>query len=652
MLRLLRSTRSPLVRSLHATSRASLPRLPTKEEVFTKFQFPKYTNTINSINKDIHSHWDQTVTLQGWIDKKPKKLGKKIAFATLRDFEGNFTQIISKDPEIVSKIQKSQIEDCISITGKITKRFAKADQSSEEGEEVRWDLDIQEFNTLNSSDVLTSQLEALKTLPNEFPQQYRYLQLRLPYFQNALKTRSDASNLIRNYLINELKFMEIETPLLFKSTPEGAREFLVPTRKSNLFYALPQSPQQYKQLLMASGVKNYFQIARCFRDEDLRSDRQPEFTQVDLEMSFANARDVQDVIESTVQKIFRDIGKNELLTLNEDGSVRKGGDLIHLNYDEVIAKYGIDKPDLRSTLEIVNLTGFCEIPENPEFPVFEALVLRGVLDESNQHIPQNIANMTQYSKRKPYFLEISTPDLQKSWTEQISSKFQLKNTAQLHEKLNLQIGDVLVYSDRAETSYENPTPLGRCRQLAIEEYPDRWRRCSEHENVALWVENFPLFNPVEIEGNSGYPIYDYKKFEATHHPFTMVQLEDYDQLFQNPLSVKGDHYDLVINGMEIGGGSRRIHDAEIQKYVLSEVLQIKNHDELFGHLLKALELGCPPHAGFAIGFDRLMTILINSNTIRDVIAFPKTSNGSDLVVSSPSAVSDKNLKEYFIKNID
>lgn len=591
------------------------------------------------------------MTLQGWIDKKPKKLGKNIAFATLRDFEGNFTQIISKDPAIVEKIQKSQIEDCISITGKITKRFAKDDQETQ----LRWDLNIQELNTLNSSDVLTSQLEALKSLPpSEFPPQYRYLQLRLPYFQNALKTRSDASNLIRNYLINDLKFMEIETPLLFKSTPEGAREFLIPTRKSSLFYALPQSPQQYKQLLMASGVKNYFQIARCFRDEDLRSDRQPEFTQVDLEMSFANARDVQDVIESTIQKIFKDIGKNELLTLAEDETVKKGGNLIHLEYDEVMSKYGIDKPDLRSTLKIENLSKYIEQPLNSDFPVFEGLVLRDAISRTTGRLPTAIFNEQEYKNRKPVILPIKTVEDEINWINKLPQHIKLTDAEQLRSKLNLKKGDVIAFSDRAETSYENPTPLGRFRQLSIQEFPDKWRRCKPNESVALWVENFPLFNPIELETKTkvNYPQYDFSKHEATHHPFTMVKLDDYEELFRNPLNVKGDHYDIVINGMEIGGGSRRIHDAEIQKYVLKEVLQINNYDQLFGHLLKALELGCPPHAGFAIGFDRLMTLIINSNTIRDVIAFPKTSNGSDLVVSSPSVVSDANLKEYYIKNLD
>ncbi|KAH3680908.1 hypothetical protein WICMUC_000051 [Wickerhamomyces mucosus] len=631
-------------RSIHTRNKA-LQKIPTKAEIDVKFNFTKHSNTINLINKDISSYWNKTVTLQGWIDKKPKKLGKNIAFATLRDFEGNFTQIISKDESIVEKLQRSQIEDCISITGKITERFSKENEDNE----MRWDLNIEELNTLNSSDILTSQLESLKTLPNEFPQQYRYLQLRLPYYQKALKTRSKTSNLIRNHLINDLNFTEIETPLLFKSTPEGAREFLVPTRKNSMFYALPQSPQQYKQLLMASGVKNYFQIAKCFRDEDLRSDRQPEFTQVDLEMSFAKSRDVQDVIESVVSKVFKEVGQNEVLTLNENGGAVKGP-FIHLEYDEVISKYGIDKPDLRSNLKIENISEFVKNPINKEFPITEVLVLKNAFN-GKANLPKTLFNDLEYKNRKPTIVPIKTDDDITNWMNKIP--FELINVKKLQSQLQLSQGDVIAFSTRSNISYENPTPLGRFRQLAIQEFPSQWRRCKEDENIAIWVENFPLFNPIEIETNSkqDYPQYDYTKFESTHHPFTMVNLNDYESLFSDPLAVNGDHYDLVINGMEIGGGSRRIHDSSIQKYILKEILGINNYNELFGHLIKALELGCPPHAGFAIGFDRLMTILINTNTIRDVIAFPKTSNGSDLVVNSPSDVDNATLKQYFVQKL-
>lgn len=540
------------------------------------------------------------------------------------------------------------MEDCVAITGTVEKRFAKKDADKDE---TRWDLNIQNYNVLNSSDVLSSQLESIKNDPMaEFPQQYRYLQLRSPILQKALRTRFKASKLIRDHLSSK-DFIEIETPLLFKSTPEGAREFLVPTRKADKFYALPQSPQQYKQLLMASGVKNYFQIAKCFRDEDLRKDRQPEFTQVDLEMSFADKEDVQDVIESTVKRVWKEIRGEDICTLDDNNST-KVGNFVHLSYDHVLSKYGIDKPDLRSTIEIQDLSEFATAIENPDFPVFEVCILPNAYNLAQKKLPKQLFDPNEYKNRKPVIIPIKTKEDIDSWYEKFAGKVNFKDIESIKSKLNLQVGDVIAGSTRARLTYENPTPLGRFRQLSIQEFPEQWRH-SDAFHIAAWIEDFPLFQPSEVTTTekTEYPLYDLSHFESTHHPFTMLKPEDYDKLESDPLSVKGEHYDLVLNGVEVGGGSRRVHDSQLQYYIFEKILKINDPDRLFGHLLTAFKNGCPPHAGFAIGFDRLCAMLIGSESIRDVVAFPKTQNGSDMVVGSPSSVSDENLKEYHVKKI-
>jgi aspartyl-tRNA synthetase len=570
-------------------------------------------------------------------------MGKNIVFATLRDFDGNFTQIVSKDTEIVALIDAANVEDCVAIKGTVVQRRTR----SAEDQTIRWDLKIDEFKTLNSSDVLTSQLESLKATPNDFPPQYRYLQLRLPFYQQALRKRAKAATVVRSEL-GQMGFTEVETPLLFKSTPEGAREFLVPTRRVNQFYALPQSPQQYKQLLMASGVKNYFQIARCFRDEDLRADRQPEFTQVDLEMSFADAKDVQDTVERVVKRIWKEVAECDIFTVGVD--CVQLGDFTHLSYEQVLSKYGIDKPDLRSTLEFQNLEGLATAIENPDFPVFEVCVLRGAF-EGKAKLPQKLFDGAEYRNRKPIVIPIKTEDDLQHWYKKFTHMAEFHDIKQVNQTLDLRVGDVIAGSTRSQVAYENPTPLGRFRQLAISEFPDKWRH--DVPFVGVWVEDFPLFNPTELssESKQDYPQYDRSVLESTHHPFTMAKPEDYELLETDPLAVKGEHYDLVVNGVELGGGSRRVHDAEVQRYILDEILKVPNPDRLFGHLLKALSMGCPPHAGLALGFDRLCAMLIGSSSIRDVVAFPKTQNGSDPVVESPSSVSDNVLKEYHIKKV-
>lgn len=671
-------------RTLFASRRThNVSALPNKEKTLAKFSFPAATCTIRDINRDIDEILKKgsiNITLNGHIHKKPRIMATR-SFAELRDANGDIIQILMSPEHTPTKnfelLKEATIEDSVSVSGIIQLKQSKA------GEECKkWELIAQNYQVLNHSNLDAARLDKLKhSSPKDLPPQFRYLQLRTPFYQNSLRTRSKVANLIRNIFLENHDFVEIETPLLFKSTPEGAREFLVPTRLHDKFYALPQSPQQYKQILMSSGFTRYFQIAKCFRDEDLRADRQPEFTQVDLEMSYINNSDqVGLVVENLIHNIWNKIANLPTYRLNSDDLLeqinfedRNTLAFTKLNYIEALSNYGIDKPDLRSSLKFKNITPFFLPMKNKDnFPILEVCILRDAFDPSKKtKVPNVLTDSNNYSKRKPIVLGIKSENDAQNWYQKFVDKNVIQTTTafdetELNKFLGLKAGDILAMSTRSELPYENPTPLGKFRQLAIAEYPNKWKRklfdkrtgdIIENYNVeevfvGSWIVDFPLFNPVEIsEKSDEFPEYDFTKFESTHHPFTMAKLEDYDLLASDPLKVRGEHYDLVINGVEVGGGSRRIHDPQLQKYIFENILKIQNYNELFGHLLHALSMGCPPHAGLALGFDRLCTMLVGSTSIRDVIAFPKNQSGIDTVVGSPSHVNEKTLNEYQITKI-
>ncbi|CAN3361831.1 aspartate--tRNA ligase, mitochondrial [Diutina catenulata] len=622
--------------------------LPDRDTTIQKFSFPAATTTVADIGPTSEN---QRVTLHGHLNRKPRTRATK-QFAELRDIHGDTIQLVLNEPLATTA------EDCVSVTGKIVKKHM-----STGNQDQQWEIQVEEYQLLNSSNLDAARLDKLKhQKPSDLPPQFRYLQLRTPQFQRALRIRSRVTQTIREALLSQ-NFIEVETPLLFKSTPEGAREFLVPTRTPNRFYALPQSPQQYKQLLMASGVHRYFQIARCFRDEDLRADRQPEFTQVDLEMAYINnAQEVQAVVEDMVQAVWKAVKGQLAYRLRPDGfleTVAPGDTRFNsMRYSDALARFGIDKPDLRSSLEFVNLSNWLK-STNPEFPVVEACVLKGA-----GSLAKSLLMDQNYPSRKPDVIAIKSEHDRVHWFETLEGNAytsrNASDTMDAMSKLDLQVGDILAISNRADLSYENPTPLGKFRQIAIAEYPNNWRRQVKrsdriHEDVSpdvcvgSWVVDFPLFNPVEMESKGEYPQYDFTRLTSTHHPFTMPKLADYGHLSSAPLKVRGEHYDLVINGVEVGGGSRRIHDSALQLYVFESILGIRNHEELFGHLLKALSMGCPPHAGLAIGLDRLCAMVIGSTSIRDVIAFPKNQSGIDPVVDTPSTIPLTTLKQYNIQ---
>lgn len=645
--------------------------LPNKANTLAKFDFPLASHTIPSISSNIdrYLHGD-TIVLNGHLHRKPRIMAKN-SFAELRDSTGYTVQLIlSPDttPKSMFDILKASIpEESISVTGYVKEKQVKQDQDRD------WELLVTNYQVLNASNLDAARLDKLKHLnPHDLPPHFRYLQLRDSHYQKTLKTRSMVANIVRGVFINDHDFTEIETPLLFKSTPEGAREFLVPTRSHNSFYALPQSPQQYKQLLMSSGFTKYFQIAKCFRDEDLRSDRQPEFTQIDFEMSFITSiSQITLVVEDLIKSIWSKVVGIPVYIVNEKGNLQQiteNQSFTHLTYSDALSKCGIDKPDLRSSLEFHTLLEFFVLTRNPQFPVIEACVLDNAFNpnENKFKIPKVLTDQANYSRRKPIVIPITSETDAQCWYDKFIDKQVLLPTSsfdsiKLQNYLNLKPGDILAFSDRAELPYENPTPLGKFRQLAMATYPKRWDRKVELTNgdlveasddipVASWIVDFPLFSPkdVTVDPSSPYPSYDFTKLESNHHPFTMVKVEDYDLLESDPLNARGEHYDLVINGVEVGGGSRRIHDSQLQQYIFEHLLNITNYNDLFGHLLHALSMGCPPHAGLAIGFDRLCAMISGCNSIRDVIAFPKNQSGVDPVVESPSSIKESTLNEYFI----
>lgn len=629
--------------------------LKTLPEILSKFQFSRPTSVVSSLTGELND-----CSMAGFINKKAKKLSKTLTFGSLRDVNGDVIQLVDyNSPSLIRNIMP---ESSVLVQGKISK---KQDGSTSPGTSDL-EFQVESVQVLNEASMIGSQLDASKT--KEWPPEHRYLQLRQPEYQKMLRRRANIMKACRSSL-DDLGFVEIETPMLFKSTPEGAREFLVPTRKKSLMYALPQSPQQYKQLLMASGVHKYYQIARCFRDEDLRQDRQPEFTQLDMEMSFADGSDVQNVVEAVTQDIWRSVPDKNLYTISNLATgticpVNKGDSYFRLTYRDAIALFGIDKPDLRSSLTIQDLSGMARAQENEHFPVVDALVLKNALSLNRQCV-EALSDPRNYTNRAPIVVAMDSTDNSINWAKilgQLTPIAVVEDAEKLKQTLNLEQGDVVAFSTRGSIpSWENPTPLGRFRQLAIDLFPSHYRRLrpngeplEKDDFIATWVTEFPLFTPIERSIPEGskqdYPDFQFHAPVAcTHHPFTMVDPRDYEHILGKEfLSVRGLHYDLVVNGVELGGGSTRIHDVPLQRFIFAEALGIKNPNSLFGHLLTALDSGCPPHAGLAIGFDRMVAMLSNTTSIRDVLPFPKSITGADPVIGSPSKVSNHQLKPYHV----
>lgn len=562
---------------------------------------------------------DQTVTLQGWVAKK-RNLGGLI-FIDLRDRSGIIQLVVrpeNKNYEIAETVKNEYV---IELTGTIKERESK-NLNIPSGE---IEVEVEELKILNKSKELPFDLSNTTAL-EDTRLKYRYLDLRRDEVKNNLIIRHKITMAIRNYLNNN-NFLEIETPILCKSTPEGARDYLVPSRvNKGKFYALPQSPQLFKQLLMVGGIERYFQIAKCFRDEDLRADRQPEFTQVDMEMSFVTENDVMSLTEGLVANVFKEI-KNIDITLP----------LKRMKYDDAIANYGSDKPDLRFDMKINDIT---DIFNNTEFTVFKNIIENSgiincliVKNVSDKYSRKDLDKLTEFVKTYKAsglaylkFNEEITGSVAK-----VLSEVEINN---LKNKLNIENNDlVLIVADKYNVVKNS---LGALRiKLANDlDLIDR--------NIykMLWVVDFPSFEYSEEEN----------RYVACHHPFTAPKDEDIDKLLIDKAHCYSKAYDIVINGYEAGGGSIRIHNQDIQEKMFEALELTKEQIEgKFGYFVEALKYGTPPHGGLALGLDRLTMLLANTDNIRDVIAFPKTASASDLMSECPNIVDEKQLKELHIE---
>ena len=555
-----------------------------------------------------------TVILSGWVQKS-RNLGN-VLFIDLRDRYG-ITQLKfeQNNIQLFDKAQGLGREYVLKIVGKVVERESK-NKNIKTGE---IEVLVDELNILNPSKTPPFTIEDKTDGGEELRMKYRYLDLRRNKIKQNLILRHKISSEARNYL-NSIGFIDVETPYLIKSTPEGARDFIVPSRmNSGKFYALPQSPQTFKQLLMVAGIDKYYQIVKCFRDEDLRADRQPEFTQIDCEMSFVNQSQVLETFEGLIK---------DLIFKIKNINVK---DFKRITYEESISKYGTDKPDLRYDLEIINLSE--TISDTEFFNFFKYEFTAGIKIESGSSMSRKqIDNFSSYIKQqevggdKLFNIKINEDGVIKSTVDKFLSE---KDKCSLASDLNLNKGDIAFFMSGERKNILSV--LGKLRIFLAKSLD----LINKNKFVPLWVIDFPLF---EWDDEN-------KRYSAMHHPFTAPKVDDIKKLSSNPLQVKANAYDLVLNGSEIGGGSIRIHNKELQNQIFSFLgFTEKEASEQFGFLMNAFEYGAPPHGGIAFGLDRLCAVINGDESIRDYIAFPKNNSGKDIMIESPSII-DKNIIE-------
>ena len=574
------------------------------------------------------------VSLLGWVDTIRDQGG--IIFVDLRDRKG-LTQIKLEPRDnaaLAEQLKHLKPESVIGISGTVARRPAGTENLSLPTGEVEVDATALEIYNISDTPPFPLDDAGGDKVNEDLRLTYRYLDLRRPKMRRNLQVRHRAAKSIRDYFDSQ-EFIEVETPALFKSTPEGAREYLVPSRiHAGQFYALSQSPQQFKQILMVAGVEKYFQIARCFRDEDLRADRQMEFTQVDVEASFVTREDIYALFEGMLKKLWKDVLGTDIPT-----------PFTRMAYVDAMNHYGVDKPDVRFPLELVD---FSDTFKNSGFKVFQATVASGgVIKAINA---RGLADLTQGELK-------NLEDIAKSlgakglafikveggeWKSPIVKFFSDAEKAELTAKLNIAEGDMVFF---AAAPWEKACAiLGRIRLESAALLQKRGKLTVRHDDWKfLWVIDFPLMSHDEAEN----------RYVATHHPFTAPVPEDAGLLDSNPKAVRGQHYDVVLNGMELGGGSIRIHQPALQKKVFEDVLKIPADvvESRFGYMLKAFTYGAPPHGGIAFGLDRMVALLCGTTSIRDVIAFPKTQRGQDLMAQSPTPVTARQLKELHIATV-
>ncbi|RJP79229.1 MAG: aspartate--tRNA ligase [Desulfobacteraceae bacterium] len=579
------------------------------------------THHCNALGKE---QIGKEVVLMGWVQRRRDHGG--VIFIDLRDREG-ITQIVfnpEDQQEAHAKAHSIRSEFVLGVRGKVEARPEGMVNPNLKTGEI--EVLVSELKILNTAQTPPFQIEETVDVSENIRLKHRHIDLRRPQLQKNIITRHKAAASIRQYL-NFNGFLDIETPVLTRSTPEGARDYLVPSRvNQGQFYALPQSPQLFKQLLMVAGFDRYYQIVRCFRDEDLRADRQPEFTQVDLEMSFVGEEDVMSTAEGLVAALFKDVLGRDLKLPFE-----------RLDYAEAMDRFGLDKPDMRFGLELKNVS---DIVEGSNFKVFadvvkkggmvKALNAKGCIDFSRKEIDDLTDFVAIYKARGLAWIKVK----EDSWQSPIAKFFTDEEKAALAERIDMKPGD-LVFFVADQPKIVNDA-LGNLRN----HLGKKLSLIDEKEFRFVWVTHFPMFEYDETE----------KRYQALHHPFTAPLDEDYDKLVDKPLEVRSRAYDMVLNGSEIGGGSIRIHRRDLQERIFHALgMEKQEYEAKFGFLLSALDSGAPPHGGLAFGLDRMVMILCGMQSIRDVIAFPKTQRAACLLTDAPSDPSREQLLELALK---
>ncbi|KZE40040.1 aspartate--tRNA ligase [Bhargavaea cecembensis] len=567
----------------------------------------------------------QKVVLKGWVQRR-RDLGGLI-FVDLRDRTGIVQVVFNPDfsGEAMQTGDRLRNEFVIEVRGTVVGR--QENQVNPNLKTGKIEVQAEEITIINEAKNPPFVIDDAANVGEETRLKYRYLDLRRPEMYRTFKMRSDIMKTVRNFL-DDNGFMEVETPYLTKSTPEGARDYLVPSRvHDGEFYALPQSPQLFKQLLMVSGFDKYYQIVRCFRDEDLRADRQPEFTQIDMEMSFVEMEDVIGLNEALIQKVMKDVKGVEVPVPFQ-----------RMTYDEAMARYGSDKPDVRFGLELQDVS---EVVADSSFKVFAGAVSSGgqvkainVKGAAGDYSRKDIDALGEFAGRHGAkglaWMKVEDDGLKGP----IAKFFEGETGEQLKSALEAESGDLLLFvADKKQVVAD---ALGALRQKLGKERD----LIDESRYAFLWVTDWPLFEYDEEDG----------RFYAAHHPFTMPVREDIEKLGTEPQEVRAMAYDMVLNGFELGGGSLRIYERDIQEKMFKALgFSEEEAKAQFGFLLDAFDYGTPPHGGIAFGLDRLAMLLSGSSSLRDVIAFPKTASASDLMVEAPSGVSDAQLQELGIK---
>ena len=564
------------------------------------------------------------VVLMGWVHRRRDHGG--VIFVDLRDREG-LTQVVFNpkvDKTIHAKAHAIRNEYVLAVRGKVDHR--PADMINPKLKTGEIEITAAELKILNPAKtppfLIEDEIDASETVRLK----YRHLDLRRSEMQKNLILRHRVSEAVRGYL-NQQGFLDLETPFLTRSTPEGARDYLVPSRVNpGEFYALPQSPQIFKQLFMISGFDRYYQIVRCFRDEDLRADRQPEFTQIDIEMSFVGEDDVMNLSEGMMTQLFKEIL-----------GIKLKRPFSQLTYQEAVGRYGLDKPDTRFDFELKDIS---DIVAGSNFKVFanavkkggivKALNAKGCIDFSRKEIDDLTELVAVYRAKGMAWIKVK----EDKWQSPITKFFSDEEKQALAERIEMEPGDLIFFvADQPKVVNE---ALGHLRN----HLGKTLGLIDENEYHFLWVTRFPMFEYDETE----------KRLQALHHPFTSPLEEDYERLKDEPLSVNSRAYDLVLNGFEIGGGSIRIHQRSIQEKVFEALnMDRKTYEGKFGFLLEALDSGAPPHGGIAIGYDRLVMLMCGQSSIRDVIAFPKTQKAACLLTEAPSETSKTQLDELYLK---